>query len=432
MRPPRGAVFVCPEISTNNPMTTIITNRSCRILIGTLALCAGLPALAQNETVNGNLEVTGTLDVRGNQVTLGTQGSGPGAGFFYFDANTDTLSIHLNRSVASWLWEHNTAVPAMRLDSSHNLLLYTADGSVAGLTLNPTTNTITLGDVTFYRSGAGTLRTSGGMIVDGAFTSASFTSSGGTITGGAAGLALNAGGTDQSVTINSSGTGSILLGNAGAATFTGDLRPHAHNTFDLGAPLQRWRSAYVHGGTVTGSLLVDSGNISGGTAGLVIQAGAADQDVTLSTSGTGSVLLSAPMILSKNSATLAQFRRTDSTPAAVGLTIGADNSGPFLDTQQVHNLRILVNGVEVGRFASSGNLLLGTITDSDNGRLQLASHTTSVGGIGFGSDLSLYRSSAATLKTDGNLTVAGNARFDGAVRIAPQGDLSMGEFTSEP
>ncbi|MDI1248812.1 MAG: hypothetical protein PSV13_08115 [Lacunisphaera sp.] len=413
-------------------MSTIRSLRFVRVAIAFLLLWGARPAWGQDQTVNGNLDVTGTLDVRGNQLTLGTQASSFGAGFFYFDANTDTLNIHLNRSTASWLWEHNTAVSAMRLDSAHNLLLYTADGSVAGLTLNPTTNTISLGDVTFYRSGAGTLRTSGGMIVDGAFTSASFTSSGGTITGGATGLALNAGGADQSVTINASGTGNISLGNAGAATFTGDLRPHVHNTFDLGAPLQRWRSAYINGGTVTGSLLVDTGNISGGTAGLIMQAGAADQDVALSTSGTGSVLLSAPLILSKNAATLAQFRRTDSTPAGVGLTIGADNAGPYLDTQQVHNLRIFVNGVEVGRFASSGSLLLGTTSDGSNGMLQLASHATAAGGIGFGSDVSLYRSAAATLKTDGNLAVAGNARFDGAVRIAPQGDLSMGEFTNEP
>ena len=45
-------------------------------------------------------------------------------------------------------------------------------------------------------------------------------------------------------------------------------------------------------------------------------------------------------------------------------------------------------------FASDGgNLLLGTTTDSSNGKLQLATHTTSAGGIGFGAYTSLYLTS---------------------------------------
>ena len=47
-----------------------------------------------------------------------------------------------------------------------------------------------------------------------------------------------------------------------------------------------------------------------------------------------------------------------------------------------------------GTSSVAGNLLLGTTTDSGNGKLQLATHTTSAGGIGFGTDVSLYRDSA--------------------------------------
>jgi hypothetical protein len=46
---------------------------------------------------------------------------------------------------------------------------------------------------------------------------------------------------------------------------------------------------------------------------------------------------------------------------------------------------------------TTGNLLVGTTTDSGNGRFQLANHTTSAGGIGFGTDFSLYRSGTRTL-----------------------------------
>jgi len=50
--------------------------------------------------------------------------------------------------------------------------------------------------------------------------------------------------------------------------------------------------------------------------------------------------------------------------------------------------------------STTGNLLLGTTTDSGNGKLQLATHTTSAGGIGFGTDTSLYRISAGRVVID--------------------------------
>jgi hypothetical protein len=59
------------------------------------------------------------------------------------------------------------------------------------------------------------------------------------------------------------------------------------------------------------------------------------------------------------------------------------------------------------RFAEGGNVLIGTSTNSANGILQLTSHTTSAGGIGFGTDVTLYRSAANTLKTDDDLVVTG-------------------------
>lgn len=50
------------------------------------------------------------------------------------------------------------------------------------------------------------------------------------------------------------------------------------------------------------------------------------------------------------------------------------------------------------RIAPTGNLLLKSDgIDSSNGKLQLATHTTSAGGIGFGTDLSLYRANTGFL-----------------------------------
>lgn len=67
----------------------------------------------------------------------------------------------------------------------------------------------------------------------------------------------------------------------------------------------------------------------------------------------------------------------------------------------------------VGNFGTNGELLLGTNgVNSSNGKLQLATHTTSAGGIGFGTDSWLYRDSAGLL----TMGSAGNAvlKVDGA------------------
>jgi len=50
--------------------------------------------------------------------------------------------------------------------------------------------------------------------------------------------------------------------------------------------------------------------------------------------------------------------------------------------------------------STTGNLLLGTTTDSGNGKLQLATHTSNTGGIGFGTDTALYRYGGGILGID--------------------------------
>jgi len=90
-----------------------------------------------------------------------------------------------------------------------------------------------------------------------------------------------------------------------------------------------------------------------------------------------------------------------SSPNAAQVIIGYGGSNNFFDA----NDNIFRNGsfTESMRLKSTGNLLLGTTTDSGNGKLQLATHSTSAGGIGFGTDTSLYRTAA------GNLAVYGTA-----------------------
>ena len=81
-----------------------------------------------------------------------------------------------------------------------------------------------------------------------------------------------------------------------------------------------------------------------------------------------------------------------------------------------------------GTFAASGNFLIGTTTDSGNGKLQLATHTTSAGGIGFGTDTSLYRANAGQLYLDAPASTSGAFWVNGgsgnasaSINLYPQG-----------
>lgn len=353
-------------------MKTKLTALICTALLGLGAITPAHAdqSLAGNVTVTGgsstgNLVVTGAIDVDGNGVTFGTQDASFGAGLLYTDSTTDTLNFFLNRATASWLWQHTT-VAAMRLDSGHKLLLYQADGSTLGATLDPVAYTLSLGTSTLYRDSNGALKTDGAFVVGGAFTAPSYTATSGTLTGGPSGLQLAAGGTDQNITFSTSGSGKVVIN---SPVLISDATASTSPT--TGALV-------VAGGVGTAGDFNVTGAITGGAAGLALNAGGTDQHITLSPSGTG------------------------------------------------------VNRLQGAGTQIAGTLLLGTTTDSANGRLQLVATTTAAGGIGFGPDTVLYRSAAGALQTDGRLTVTGNARFDGAVRIAPQGDLSMGEFTSEP
>jgi hypothetical protein len=76
---------------------------------------------------------------------------------------------------------------------------------------------------------------------------------------------------------------------------------------------------------------------------------------------------------------------------------------------------------EVMRLAyATGNLLLGTTTDSGNGKLQLATHTTSAGGIGFGPSSSLYIAGPGDFRfvsssTEGAITLLSGGTYVGSV-----------------
>ena len=86
------------------------------------------------------------------------------------------------------------------------------------------------------------------------------------------------------------------------------------------------------------------------------------------------------------------------TPSGTGFVqIGGTVNGQLrlYDSSNVEQVRMRVDGN--ASFFAIGSFLFGTGTDSNNGRLQLATHTTSAGGIGFGTDFSFYRQTATQI-----------------------------------
>ncbi len=111
-------------------------------------LLRGLPAHAADQTVSGNLTVTGNSDLQGGLalgVSSGTS-NGPGLTLGYVDGYPtsvpDQIQFVTSRPQSSWLWLYTTTgsavQPQMWLDSTNVLTLYDRQASPApGIQLNP-------------------------------------------------------------------------------------------------------------------------------------------------------------------------------------------------------------------------------------------------------------------------------------------------------
>ncbi len=170
-------------------------------------------------TVTGPTALTGSVSMTNSQFTFGPTTT-DFATWIYTASATDTLSNILNRNPSSWLWEQGTStalVPVMRLDSSHNLLLYPSNstsGTAASITLTPATTAtspaLSLGGASLTNV-SGVLTTNSPLTVGG-----NIINTAGSLTGGAAGLALNAGSANQNISFTTpTGTGDIIFNTNG-------------------------------------------------------------------------------------------------------------------------------------------------------------------------------------------------------------------------
>lgn len=90
-------------------------------------------------------------------------------------------------------------------------------------------------------------------------------------------------------------------------------------------------------------------------------------------------------------------RNPNGTNAQCGEIRATVDGAPSGDNVPAALLFFTGGASERARIDNSGNLLLGLTVSQGNGRLQLATHTTAIGGIGFGSDASLFRSGSQAL-----------------------------------
>ena len=180
------------------------TARSLRSLPTLLLVwgCSSVSLLAQtNQTITGNLSVVGISDFggnpdfNGNSLSFGSRNAPlsttPGAIWTYADGTTPQITWSANQTGLTWLWHSGTS-PQFRVDGTNTLGLFVPGATTPAITLNPA------GPSTFAQ----------GLTVTGAFTaSGGLSSSGGTVNGGATGLTLNSGGTNQNIILTPNGTG---------------------------------------------------------------------------------------------------------------------------------------------------------------------------------------------------------------------------------
>ena len=154
----------------------------------------------------------------------------------------------------------------------------------------------------------------------------------------------------------------------------------------------------------------------------------------LTVSGAGPSTFSGKVTISNASATDGALRLQstgalgffDFEAADTQLVIQGNNN-PALTISTAGNTTVNGNLTVSGTGTSSvaGTLLVGkTSPDSGNGKLQLATHSDSTGGIGFGTDVSLWR-------TNANIVSLGGANAIGLYLRDTSGSQNLSEFYSD-
>ncbi|GIW62067.1 MAG: hypothetical protein KatS3mg089_0919 [Patescibacteria group bacterium] len=235
-------------------------------------------------------------------------------------------------------------------------------------------------------------------------------------------------------------TGNIGIGNTTASNFklevTGNIGPSADVTYNLGSPSLRWNNVYANN-------FIGSG--TGGTAGYwqlnngALSPAYSTNDVLIGGTATSSAKFGFINVIGSGTPTATisgNFSIQVPTGTNPAIKINALNGGSI-------NFQTATTGQGDAGLTSrlfinnNGNVGIGTTAPVH--KLELASHTTAAGGIGFGTDVELYRGAANTLYlasgdslnlVSGNLQVAGTTVItSGRIIQAANGSAASPSFT---
>jgi len=117
---------------------------SCFLGICCALLATGWNLSAQDLSVNGDLDVAGTVDIKGESIGLGTRSdtsTEPGISVGYVDGTVSSLEFRSGRETHEWKWllkSGSAFSPQMVLGADNTLVIYDqASTPAVGITLNP-------------------------------------------------------------------------------------------------------------------------------------------------------------------------------------------------------------------------------------------------------------------------------------------------------
>jgi hypothetical protein len=468
------------------PAIPMKTKTSAITAIGILITIASVHAqttLSGDHTVNGSLTVEDVLSVSGNAIDFGTTSSTNSAvAWQYGESGTNsTVALTATQPGTAFLWGDNAisnSVFKMKLDASNALSLFLPDGSAVGVFLDPTgvssfsnsivvagTNNLMpnqtlsgndsiltrgLADVLYLSSSPTTLAvnnsslvvTSDGNVGIGRDNPEYALDVNGTIR--ANGLASEYGGH-----LYSSGPDSMLWYGDGPHTYLGAWHDTAGTYAILGVRAEEPAAAFVQYAAGEGNHLRIE--VQGGALGEVRassygigdygnEVAMLNQDGSAFFAGNIGIGKTSPQValdVAGSIAALGQVVVGDpyltgyggAYPIPLVLTAPWDNSEPGIQGNGGGDAVVAwlkANDVDYP-FDLKVRLHPQTKTVSLQTSMHMVENTGVISLQYWGGTVGI-----GTMTPEAMLHVAGDARIDGALRITPQGDLSMGVYTNTP
>lgn len=380
-----------------------------------------------NYTVSASENEAGDLTVQGEAhfhqgIDFGTTATNLAAGTLNYGENESvyTISLSATRPSAGFLWLDNgmgSPNNKMLLGADNSLSLFNASGT-ANIILNPTTGLITLAG-----SSPG-ICLPDGTILSSAKTSALYASSGSAVANVTADGKVNfANGITLGTNNVASGPASFSSGSNASATgamatafgYSAVASGYASTAFGympsasgaVSTALGQQTSASGNCSTALGFVTKTSGDFSTAMGYYTIA------------SGPVSTAFGQSCIASGGASTAFGDQTTASGGVSTALGYNTRALGAITTALGESTTAQAFDSLVIGRF----NIIQGNTTG------WVATDDLFV--IGNGSSDSA-RSNALVVKKNGDAVVSGALRVNGAVRIPPQGDLAMGDFTADP